>query len=142
MKFSLVLVVVFIATAVQSTNFSRLRRSPQQKYTTRYDNIDVERILHSKRLLLNYINCLLDKGSCSPEGRDLKKLLPDALATDCSKCSEVQKKQAGKVLTFVLLNYRKEWDQLIAKYDPDGIYRKKYEIDEDYDYSELDEAKK
>jgi hypothetical protein len=69
-------------------------------------------------------------------------LLPDALVSDCAKCSDLQKKQAGKVLTFVLLNYRKEWDQLVAKYDPDGHYRAKYEIDEDYDYSQLDDAKK
>lgn len=69
-------------------------------------------------------------------------ILPEALVTNCVKCSEVQKKQAGKILTFVLLNYRKEWDQLITKYDPEGIYRKQYEIDDDYDYSELDSAKK
>lgn len=42
------------------------------KYTSKYDNIDVEQILHSKRLLMNYVNCLLDKGPCSPEGRELK----------------------------------------------------------------------
>jgi hypothetical protein len=64
------------------------------------------------------------------------------LATDCAKCSAGQKKQAGKVLTFILLNYRKEWDQLIAKYDPEGNYRKQYEIDDDYDYSQLDDAAK
>ncbi|RZC33498.1 chemosensory protein [Asbolus verrucosus] len=125
---------------VTGKNLHRSLRSPQ--YTTKYDNIDVDSILHSKRLLLSYINCFLEKGPCSPEGRDLKNILPDALATDCAKCSEVQKKQAGKVLYFILLNHRNEWNQLIDKYDPTGIYRKKYEIDEDYDYSELDAARK
>lgn len=42
------------------------------KYTTRYDNIDIDRILHSKRLLQNYVNCLLDKGPCTAEGKELK----------------------------------------------------------------------
>ncbi|XP_044264421.1 ejaculatory bulb-specific protein 3-like [Tribolium madens] len=135
--------VCFIIFSGKNVNGKTLQRSSRDnKYTTRYDNVDVDRILHSKRLLLNYINCLLEKGSCSPEGRELKKILPDALVTNCSKCSEVQKKQAGKILTFVLLNYRNEWNQLVAKYDPDGIYRKQYEIDDDYDYSELDSAKK
>ncbi|EFA07564.2 chemosensory protein 5 isoform X1 [Tribolium castaneum] len=134
---------VFFIIFSDFVNGKTLHRSTRDdKYTTRYDNVDVDRILHSKRLLLNYINCLLEKGPCSPEGRELKKILPDALVTNCSKCSEVQKKQAGKILTFVLLNYRNEWNQLVAKYDPDGIYRKQYEIDDDYDYSELDSAKK
>lgn len=42
------------------------------KYTTKYDNIDVDRIVASRRLLQNYVNCLLDKGPCTPEGKELK----------------------------------------------------------------------
>lgn len=42
------------------------------KYTTKYDNIDIDRVLHSKRLMRNYVNCLLDKGPCTPEGKELK----------------------------------------------------------------------
>lgn len=42
------------------------------KYTTRYDNIDIDRIVASRRLLLNYVNCLLDKGPCTAEGKELK----------------------------------------------------------------------
>nr|AWT23363.1 CSP2 [Hycleus phaleratus] len=113
----------------------------EQQYTAKYDNIDVDRILHSKRLLLAYVNCLLDKGPCSPEGRELKKYVPDALATDCVKCTEIQKKQAGKVFSFLLQNYRNEWNMLLDKYDPEGNFRTKYAIDDDYDYSDLDSAK-
>lgn len=42
------------------------------KYTTKYDNIDIDRILASKRLLTNYIKCLLDEGPCTAEGKELK----------------------------------------------------------------------
>lgn len=42
------------------------------KYTTKYDNINLDTILQSDRLLRNYINCLLDKGSCTPDGKELK----------------------------------------------------------------------
>lgn len=45
---------------------------PQQKYTARYDNVNVNEILQNKRLLLPYLKCALDTGRCSPEGKELK----------------------------------------------------------------------
>lgn len=42
------------------------------KYTTKYDNIDLDEIIKSDRLLKNYVNCLLDKGKCTPDGAELK----------------------------------------------------------------------
>jgi Insect pheromone-binding family, A10/OS-D len=36
------------------------------------DNIDVDQVLKNDRILTNYIKCLLDKGPCTSEGRDLK----------------------------------------------------------------------
>lgn len=47
-----------------------------EKYSRRYDNIDVDLIFRT-RLLSNFVDCLLDKKPCSPEGKDLK-----------SKCNE------------------------------------------------------
>lgn len=44
----------------------------EDKYTTKYDNIDLDTILASDRLLKNYVNCLLEKGSCTPDGKELK----------------------------------------------------------------------
>jgi hypothetical protein len=46
--------------------------SSAEKYTTKYDNVDLEEILKSDRLLKNYVNCLLDKGKCSPDGQELR----------------------------------------------------------------------
>lgn len=65
-----VLTLSCILFSVNGKNLHRITRD--EKYTTRYDNLDVDRILHSKRLLISYINCLLEKGPCSPEGRELK----------------------------------------------------------------------
>lgn len=44
----------------------------EEKYTDKYDNIDLDEILSNKRLLMAYVNCVLDKGKCSPEGKELK----------------------------------------------------------------------
>ncbi|KAF5301385.1 hypothetical protein FQA39_LY10783 [Lamprigera yunnana] len=67
--------------------------------------------------------------------------LPDALSNDCKKCSEVQKRQGGRVLSHILEYYRDDWDELVALYDPEGKFREKYayNIDEDDDG---DEAKR
>nr|AMP19499.1 chemosensory protein 4 [Tomicus yunnanensis] len=120
------------------TGAMRVKRSAPT-YTTKYDNIDIDQILASNRLLKNYVNCLLDKGSCTQEGKELKTYLPDAIATECSKCSKAQKKIAGKVFQSLLLNHPDDWELLTTKYDPDGNFRKKY-LQEDEDYSDLESA--
>lgn len=63
MKF--VILCVFALIAVASSR-------PQSKYTDRFDNINVDEILVNKRLLSAYIMCVLDKGKCTNEGRELK----------------------------------------------------------------------
>lgn len=44
----------------------------EEQYTDRYDDIDYEEILANKRLLGPYIKCILDKGRCTAEGKELK----------------------------------------------------------------------
>jgi len=44
-------------------------------YTTKYDDVDVERILSNGRILTNYIKCMMDEGPCTAEGRELKSKL-------------------------------------------------------------------
>ncbi|XP_044265870.1 ejaculatory bulb-specific protein 3-like [Tribolium madens] len=99
---------------------------PDEKYTTKYDNIDLEEILKSDRLLKNYFNCLMERGTCSPDGEELKKALPDALHSGCSKCSEKQKEGSKKIIRYLIDNKRDWWNELEAKYDKDGAYRQKY----------------
>ncbi|CAG9837568.1 unnamed protein product [Diabrotica balteata] len=98
-----------------------------QKYTTKYDNVDLDTIIKSDRLLLNYVNCLLEKGKCTADGLELKKVLPDALLTDCSKCSDAQKKGSKKIIRHLIDNKPDWYTELEAKYDKDGTYKKKYE---------------
>ncbi|XP_014226079.1 ejaculatory bulb-specific protein 3-like [Trichogramma pretiosum] len=96
------------------------------KYTTRFDGIDIDQVLHNDRILKSYINCLLKDASCSPDARELKRLLPDALATNCEKCSEKQKAGAEKVIAFLAKNKPETWTEILAKYDKDNVYRTKY----------------
>ncbi|XP_063918541.1 ejaculatory bulb-specific protein 3-like [Zophobas morio] len=100
--------------------------SESSKYTTKYDDVDLDEIIKSDRLLKNYVNCLLEKGKCTPDGAELKRIIPDALQTDCSKCSETQKNGSKKLIHHLYDNKREWWNELEAKYDKDGIYIKKY----------------
>lgn len=43
-----------------------------KEYTTKYDGINLDEILNSKRLLGTYIKCLLDGTSCTPQGKELR----------------------------------------------------------------------
>ncbi|XP_071448271.1 ejaculatory bulb-specific protein 3-like [Hetaerina americana] len=99
------------------------------KYTNKYDNVNVDEILRSDRLVKNYFDCLVDKGPCTPEGSELKKSIPDALKTECAKCTEKQREKAEKVIRHLIDKKPEMWAQLEAKWDPNGEYRKKYEAE-------------
>ncbi|XP_058447060.1 ejaculatory bulb-specific protein 3-like [Malaya genurostris] len=120
------LIVVALALVV-------LVAAQDDKYTTKYDSIDVEEILKSDRLFTNYFNCLMDEGACTPEGNELKRVLPDSLDNDCTKCSEKQKETSTKVIKFLTENRPEQWKLLKAKYDPDNKYVEKYASNADKD---------
>ncbi|KAK9878523.1 hypothetical protein WA026_022421 [Henosepilachna vigintioctopunctata] len=137
-------VLLTIVFAYEASAFPK-ENQVVETYSSKYDNVDVDAILASTRLLRNYVNCLLDKISCTPEGQFLKQHLSDALATECSKCSQKQKKIVGKLLAYLLQYHKDYWNQLLEKYDKDGTYRRKYEgvaEGEEQDYSDLDQARR
>lgn len=63
-----VFVVLFAAAAIVAVALAK----PAEKYTTKYDNVDLDEIIKNDRLMHNYVKCLLDKGNCSPDGAELK----------------------------------------------------------------------
>ncbi|CAH2000712.1 unnamed protein product [Acanthoscelides obtectus] len=99
----------------------------ESKYTTKYDNIDIDRILSNKRILTNYIKCLLDDGPCTPDGREFRKNIPDALQTGCQKCSEAQKKIVQRTSNYIRKTRPDDWDKIRKKFDPEGKYSKSFE---------------
>nr|AKI84396.1 CSP13 [Holotrichia parallela] len=103
---------------------------PADEYTDKYDGVNIDEILNNKRLLQGYCNCLLDKGPCSPDGAELKRVLPEAIENNCEKCSEKHKNAARKVLKHVYEKEKDCWDPLEKKYDPKGDYKKRYKDSE------------
>ncbi|XP_047997310.1 allergen Tha p 1-like [Leguminivora glycinivorella] len=111
MKIALVLCIIALAAA-----------RPEEGYSTRYDNFNAQELVDNIRLLKSYGNCFLDKGPCTAEGSDFKKLIPDALKTNCAKCSTKQRNLI-RVVTKGFQNKLPEmWKELAAKEDPNNEY--------------------
>lgn len=62
---SVVVLCLFVVLAT-------VNAGPTGQYTDRYDNINIDEILANERLFVPYVHCLLDKGRCTPEGKELK----------------------------------------------------------------------
>lgn len=59
--------------------------------------------------------------------------MPDAIKTECAKCSDKQKEWAGKIMAHLQQSEKKYWREILDKYDSDGSFSKKYELEEDDD---------
>lgn len=66
-----VALVVFVAVSVYFVS----GEDDPKGYTGKLAQIDVEAILNNQRILKSYLNCFLDKGPCTSEGREAKSKL-------------------------------------------------------------------
>ncbi|CAH2235359.1 jg5928 [Pararge aegeria aegeria] len=98
------------------------------KYDARYDYLDVDALFNSKRLVRNYVDCLINGQRCTPEGKALKRLLPEALRTKCIRCTERQKKTAVKIIKRLKYEYPEEWAKLASRWDPTGDFTRYFEV--------------
>ncbi|XP_049877120.1 ejaculatory bulb-specific protein 3-like [Pectinophora gossypiella] len=95
-------------------------------YSSRYDNFDVQPLLENDRILLSYTKCFLDQGPCTPDAKDFKKVIPEALETTCGKCTPKQKQLIKKVIKAVMERHPESWKQLEHKFDKDNKYQESF----------------
>ncbi|KXJ73744.1 hypothetical protein RP20_CCG015121 [Aedes albopictus] len=119
MKFFVVALALIAVIAAQD----------ESMYTTKFDNINLDEILQSDRLFKNYYNCLTDAGPCTPEGNELKRVLPDALETNCAKCSQKQRDAGTRAIKYMTESRPEEWKVLRARFDPENKYVSQYLAD-------------
>uniref|UniRef100_R4FKV6 Putative insect pheromone-binding family n=1 Tax=Rhodnius prolixus TaxID=13249 RepID=R4FKV6_RHOPR len=94
------------------------------RYNTKYDHLDLDQILNNERIYKKYLECLIRRGKCTPDARDLRDALPDALQNECTKCTLKQKLGSEKVIKFLLKKKPNDFHLLEKTYDPNGEYRK------------------
>jgi len=63
-----------IVCCIAAVSIIMIQAAPApQKYTTKYDNVDIDNILNNDRLLNNYFKCLMETVKCTPEGEEIKR---------------------------------------------------------------------
>ncbi|XP_063626763.1 allergen Tha p 1-like [Cydia splendana] len=95
-------------------------------YDSKYDNFDVQTLIDNPRLMKAYTKCLLSKGSCTAEGASFKKILPEAVATTCAKCTPKQRQIVRTVIRALQKQMPNDWDQLVKLHDPEGKYKESF----------------
>nr|WPO56419.1 chemosensory protein [Leucinodes orbonalis] len=118
---------VFLCVCVYIVYGQEDRMARMPKYDERYDYLDVDALFYSKRLVRNYVDCLINAQRCTPEGKQLKRILPEALRTKCARCTERQKKTAVKVIKRLKYEFPEEWAKLSSRWDPTGDFTRYFE---------------
>ncbi|KAK7865713.1 hypothetical protein R5R35_005507 [Gryllus longicercus] len=118
-----------LALALAALVAVALAAPAEEKYTDKYDNVNLDEILSNERLFKKYLECLLadNDSHCTADGKELRQNIPDALTNECGKCTDKQKSGVEKVLKFLKEEKKDDFEKLLAKWDPEGVYRKKYE---------------
>ncbi|XP_041984365.1 allergen Tha p 1-like [Aricia agestis] len=100
--------------------------APADTYNPEFEKFNVKEIIENDRLLKNYGNCFGNKGPCTPEGTDIKKLIPDALKTNCAKCSPKQRQLIREVIHAFQRKQPALWESISNEHDPKGEYRESF----------------
>nr|WPO56421.1 chemosensory protein [Leucinodes orbonalis] len=123
----LAMVTLSLAQEKNEAEKKDVEKKDEEKYTDRFDNVDVDELIANRRLLVPYIRCVLDMGRCTPEGKELKAHVKDAMQTACKKCTDKQKSGARLVVNHIKNKEPEYWQELTKKYDPVGEYKPIYE---------------
>lgn len=100
------------------------------------ETMDVEGMLRNQKLVRKQIDCVLERGRCDINGRDLKgnytirkndyeqlfisfyisAFLPEAIGDDCEDCSPRVKYNVDRVINYMRVNHPAEWAEIHEKY--------------------------
>ncbi|XP_013137237.1 PREDICTED: ejaculatory bulb-specific protein 3-like [Papilio polytes] len=97
--------------------------SSQQQYVNRYDNFNADSIIQNERILLAYYKCVMEKGPCTKDGKNFKRVLPETISTACGRCSPKQKIVVRKLLLGIRAKSEPRFFELLDKYDPSRLNR-------------------
>ncbi|KAL0820537.1 hypothetical protein ABMA28_006391 [Loxostege sticticalis] len=93
------------------------------QHYNRYDNFNADSIIQNERILLAYYKCVMDKGPCTKDGKNFKRVLPETLSTACSRCTPKQKLVVRKLLLGIRAKSEPRFLELLDKYDPESLNR-------------------
>ncbi|CAH0391726.1 unnamed protein product [Bemisia tabaci] len=86
--------------------------------------VPVNEMLNNTRMREAYFKCMSDKGPCTPDAAELKKVLPEAMTKKCAACTDTQKKILSKILDYMMEKDKATYKEIQEKYDPKNEYTK------------------
>ncbi|CAG9563959.1 unnamed protein product [Danaus chrysippus] len=99
----------------------------QEKYSSDLDNFNIDELLENDRLLEAYGKCLVYRGPCTSQGKEFRKLMPEAIKTTCLKCTLKQREMVRKAAKALKVKWPKIWNELVKQEDPKGEFKQKFE---------------
>lgn len=85
-----------------------------QKYSDRYDHIDIDAVLANSRMRNQYIHCLFGTSPCrTGSERFLKDIFAEAYVTRCNKCTEKQVYFFDSIITWFTKNEPDTLNQIV-----------------------------
>ncbi|KAM3963212.1 chemosensory protein 8 [Aphomia sociella] len=96
---------------------------PEDLYNSQFDNFNADEVADNVRLLKNYGKCFLDQGPCTAEGSDFKRVIPEALRTNCGRCTPKQRVLIRTIVQAFKTKLPDIWEALVQKHDPQGLYK-------------------
>ncbi|KAK9891309.1 hypothetical protein WA026_013617 [Henosepilachna vigintioctopunctata] len=120
MQISIIISVTIVMAAISSVE------PAPSKVSSRLKQVDIDTVLKSERLLNGYLKCLLENIKCTPEGTELRRVMPDLLAEECNECSEEQKEAGIRLVKYLAKEKKPDFKKLTDMYDSKRVYRTKY----------------
>ncbi|EZA59553.1 ObirCsp9 [Ooceraea biroi] len=82
----------------------------EERYSSKYDDIDIDAILANPRLRNQYVSCMLNTSPCvTAAARFLKEKFAEAYITRCRKCTEKQVAFLDKITDWYMKNDPATW---------------------------------
>ncbi|XP_049832452.1 ejaculatory bulb-specific protein 3-like [Schistocerca gregaria] len=91
-------------------------------------HVDMDALLADSAKVDAAVQCFVQDGddSCEPLAKIIKSLISEMVKTNCAECSESQKDDVAKFLSYVSKNKPDDMKKLLTKYDPSGEAVAKY----------------
>ncbi|XP_041984373.1 allergen Tha p 1-like [Aricia agestis] len=81
---------------------------------------DLSAALENEKVLMQYTDCLLDKGDCSEGMKKIKELIPKFVENGCGTCTDEQKQLGKSAIGIIRSSYPKIFEDLQKHFDPEG----------------------
>nr|AXY87871.1 chemosensory protein 2 [Subpsaltria yangi] len=86
-------------------------------YSVPYLRVTYKEVVTNKRHLTQYVRCFTNKGTCPPQAIYIKRILPEIIKTNCSKCDPHLNEVFTHSMSMMKEKQPAEWSKIMEKYN-------------------------